>query len=251
MWGYRSIEKTITDFHKTNSYDVGVSLQGVFDPSTKNYGYVFMVGNNSTSSLLTAANANTGFYKMFYGDVWGKFLDSKLVVDLYADYVQTAPSTGIINPQSHNVLKAFVAYSFPQVTIGVEAYTQSIAQAVTNSQTKLVEDATVQAMSIWARGPIIKDKLGFFARFDTYNPDTDYNTADSYTVNTNFGSYTPTVKEQFYTAGLDFTPEKNIHFMPNFWTVYYRDQRDPATAGYLTNDHSLVYRLTFFYTFGK
>src|SRR6202000_2225331 len=67
-WGYRSIERTITDFHKNNSYDVGASLQGTFDPATKNFGYVLMVGNNSTSSLLSAANANTGFYKIFYCD---------------------------------------------------------------------------------------------------------------------------------------------------------------------------------------
>src|SRR5665213_575056 len=62
-WGYRSIEKTVTDFHKNNSYDVGAALQGTFDPSIKNFGYILMVGNNSQSSLLTAANANTGFYK--------------------------------------------------------------------------------------------------------------------------------------------------------------------------------------------
>jgi len=250
-WGYRSIEKTITDFHKTNSYDVGVSLQGTFDPATKNFGYVAMVGDNTGASLLTAANANTGFYKIFYGDIWGKFLNQKLLVDIYADYSQTAPSTGIIDPQSHSMVKIFAAYLHPKVNVGVEAYTQQITQGVTNSITKLPENATVNGLTIWAKGPIVKDKWAFFARFDTYNPDTQFNTGASYSVNTNFGNYNPTVKEQFYTAGLDFTPEKNIHFMPNFWTVYYRDQRDPATAGYVGNDHTLVYRLTFFYTFGK
>ncbi|MGZ3820691.1 MAG: hypothetical protein ACXVB6_08890, partial [Mucilaginibacter sp.] len=88
-------------------------------------------------------------------------------------------------------------------------------------------------------------------RYDGYNPDTQFNTADSYTANTNFGSYNPTVKETFYTAGLDFTPTKNVHFMPNLWVVNYKDQRDPATTGYVANDHTMVYRLTFFYTFGK
>lgn len=250
-WGYRSIEKTITDFHKTNSYDVGASLQGTFDPATKNFGYVFMVGNNSTSSLLSASNPNTGFYKIFYGDIWGKFMNQKLLIDIYGDYAQTAPNTGILTPQSHDILKIFAAYVDPKLSVGVEAYTQGIAQAVTNTATKLGEDATVNGLSVWVKGPIVKDKWAFFARYDTYNPDTNYNTADSYTVNTNFGSYNPVTKEQFYTAGLDFTPEKNIHFMPNFWTVYYRDQRDPSTAGYVLNDHTLVYRVTFFYTFGK
>src|SRR5580693_6334900 len=38
IWGYRSVDRTIADFHRTNAYDIGASLQGVFDPSTKNFG---------------------------------------------------------------------------------------------------------------------------------------------------------------------------------------------------------------------
>src|SRR6202012_1044538 len=89
-WGYRSIERTITDFHKNNSYDVGAALQGTFDPATKNFGYVLMVGNNSTSSLLSAQNPNTGFYKIVYADVWGKFFNQHLYLDLYFDDAKTA-----------------------------------------------------------------------------------------------------------------------------------------------------------------
>ncbi|MGZ3750868.1 MAG: hypothetical protein ACXVB0_16825 [Mucilaginibacter sp.] len=250
-WGYRSIEKTITDFHKTNSYDVGAALQGTFDPSTKNFGYVFMVGNNSTSSLLGATNPNTGFYKIFYEDVWGKFFDQHLLIDIYADQVRTAPATAAIGGQSHGIWKAFVAYTSKKVSVGVEAYTQKITNGVQNTVAKAPEDATVHGLSLWVKGAIVKDKIGFFARYDGYNPDTQFNTADSYTANTNFGSYNPTVKETFYTAGLDFTPTKNVHFMPNLWVVNYKDQRDPATTGYVANDHTMVYRLTFFYTFGK
>ncbi len=249
-WGYRSIEKTITDFHKNNSYDVGAALQGTFDPSTKNYGYVLMVGNNSTASLLSAANANTGFYKIFYGDLWAKFFDQKLYVDFYGDYAKTAAATATIPGQEHNMFKVFVSYNTKPITIGVEAYTQSIASGVTNTATKSPEDVTVNGLSIWVKGNIAKN-LNYFARYDTYNPSTNYITADSYTVNTNYGSYNPSYKEQFYTAGLDYNPTKNVHFMPNFWSVYYKDQRDPLTPGYFHNDHTLVYRFTFYYTFGK
>ncbi|GAC1306407.1 MAG: hypothetical protein NVSMB24_16710 [Mucilaginibacter sp.] len=249
-WGYRSIEKTITDYHKNNSYDIGAALQGTFDPATKNYGYVIMVGNNSTSSLLSAANAATGFYKIFYGDLWAKFLNQKLYVDIYGDYAKTAAATATIPGQEHNMLKIFASYTTKPVTIGVEAYTQSIASGVTNTTTKLPEDATVNGFSIWVKGPLAKN-LNYFARYDTYNPSTNYSTADTYTVNTNYGSYNPSYKEQFYTAGLDYNPTKNVHFMPNFWAVYYRDQRDITATGYFHNDHTLVYRLTFYYTFGK
>ncbi|MDB5016725.1 MAG: hypothetical protein JWQ84_1557 [Mucilaginibacter sp.] len=251
-WAFRSIEKTITDFHKNNSYDVGAALQGTFDPSTKNFGYVLMVGNNSTSSLLPAGatNANTGFYKIFYGDIWGKFLNQKLYVDLYADYAKTAAATATIPGQEHNMLKIFAAYNTKPITVGVEAYTQQIASGVTNTATKTPENATVHGFSIWARGAIVKN-LNYFARYDSYNPDTQFNSADSYTINTNYGSYNPTVKETFYTAGIDYNPTKNVHFMPNFWLIDYKDQRASTTTGYVGPDHTLVFRFTFFYTFGK
>lgn len=249
-WAYRSVEKTITDFHKNNSYDVGAALQGTFDPKTKNFGYVLMVGNNSTSSLLSATNANTGFYKIFYGDLWGKFFNQHLYLDLYADYARTAPATAVIPGQEHNMFKVFASYQSKPISIGVEAYTQNIASGVTNTTTKLAEDATVHGISFWVRGPIVKN-LNYFGRFDSYNPNTDFTSADSYSVNTNYGSYNPTVKEQFWTAGLDYNPVKNVHFEPNFWLVDYKDNRDASTTGYVAPDHTLVFRLTFFYTFGK
>jgi hypothetical protein len=249
-WAYRSIERTVTDFHKNNSYDVGAALQGTFDPATKNFGYVLMVSNNSQASLLSAANANTGFYKIFYGDIWGKFFNNHLYADFYYHVATTAPGTATISTQSNNMEKIFVSYLSKPITIGVELYTQQFTNGVTNSTTKLPENAQVNAGSFWVRGPIVK-KLNFFARYDTYNPDNNFNIADSYSVNTNYSGYNPTNKEQFYTAGLDYQPTKNVHFMPNFWLVDYKDQRATTTTGYVPGDHTLVLRATFFYTFGK
>jgi len=249
-WAYRSIEKTITDFHKNNSYDVGAALQGTFDPKTKNFGYVIMVGNNSQASLLSAANANTGFYKIFYGDLWAKFLNQKLYVDLYADNVRTSAATAAIPGASHGMFKIFASYSMKPITLGVEAYTQSFTSGVINQSTKLAENATAQGLSIWARGPIVKN-LNYFARYDSYNPFTDYDAATVYAPNTTYGNYTPLYKEKFYTAGLDYNPTKNVHFEPNFWLVDYTDQRASTTTGYVAPDHTLVFRFTFFYTFGK
>ncbi|HEY5325884.1 MAG TPA: hypothetical protein VIJ27_02695 [Mucilaginibacter sp.] len=252
-WAYRSIEKTITDFHKNNSYDVGAALQGTFDPATKNFGYIAMIANNSTASLLSAANANTGFYKIFYGDLWAKFFNQKLFVDIYADYAKTAAATAVIPGQEHNMFKIFASYNSKPITVGVELYTQSIASGVNSVTTatpavKTPEDATVHGLSIWVRGAIAKN-WNYFARYDSYNPNTQFNTADTYTVNTNYGAYNPTTKEQFYTAGLDYNPTKNVHFMPNFWLVDFANQG--PTAATVVNDHTLVYRFTFFYTFGK
>src|SRR6478672_5693941 len=38
IWGYRSIERTITDIRRTPSFDLGVGLQGKFDPDEGNFG---------------------------------------------------------------------------------------------------------------------------------------------------------------------------------------------------------------------
>ncbi len=272
-WGYRSVERTITDFHKNNSYDVGAALQGTFDPKTKNYGYVFMIGDNTQSNLTTVytpaslggtasptnPNPNTGFFKIFYGDLWGKFLDKKLYIDLYADYAQTsstiastAVASGSVGPQEHNMFKVFVAYNAKPFTVGVEAYTQKLDNAVVNTTDKVAESATVNAISVWIRGTIVKDKWSYFARYDNYNPDTKFDKNVNYSVNSNgYSSFDPTTKEQFVTAGIDYTPAKNIHFMPNIWLTQYKDQYDPSHTAYVPDNHTLVYRMTFFYTFGK
>jgi hypothetical protein len=271
IWGYRSIEKTIADFHRNNLYDVGVSLQGVFDPAHKNFGYDLMIANNTQAGLTTVYNPNipvsasnpnpaTGFFKIFYGDVYAKLLNQRLIFDVYADYAQTsstlssaAVASGSIGTQEHNMVKGFAAYTTPKITFGVEAYTQNIKNALVNTTDKAAENATVKAISVYSHGAIYKDKLGFFARYDSYNPDNDFNAADVYsaTPNTSLALYNPFYKEHFVTAGLDFSPAKNIHFIPNIWYIKYTDQRDADVTAYVAGDHTLVYRLTFFFTFGK
>jgi len=255
IFNHRWIERTITDFHKLgNSFDVGAGLQGTFDPETKNFGYNLLVGNNTQAAIGSAASPTTGFYKEFYGDIWGKFLDKSLYADVYADYARTAPATYLVGGQSHNMLKGILAYSVPWLTVGIEAFTDKIANGVTevSGTTKTPTNANAEGISFNAHGSIVKDKLGFIARFDTYNPDSEFKTsATSYTVNTNLGSYSPYTKEQFYVLGIDYTPAPNIHFSPNIWFDRFKDQQPTTATGYVPDDHTLVYRLTFFFTFGK
>lgn len=252
IWGYRSVEKTIADFHRSNLYDLGGAIEGNFDPETKNFGYDLMIGNNSQAALLSAANPNTGFYKAFYGDIYAKFLNQTLIFDLYADAMKTAPATAALGGQDHSMIKGFAAYTTPKITFGVEAYSQQIVNGLTNvTNGKVGENATVEAISLYSHGAIFKDQLGFFARYDSYNPDHNLNPADAYTVNTNLPVYNPFTKEHFITAGLDFSPAKTVHFMPNIWFIQYEDLRNSSTTGYIPDNHTLVYRVTFFYQFGK
>lgn len=244
IWGYRSIERTITDIRRTPSFDLGASLQGKFDPESGNYGYNVMVGNG------TSARPENDKFKWFYGDVYAKFLDKKLIFDLYADY-QRLNWTSTFH-HSRNMVKGFAAYTTPSFTVGAEAFVNHGQQDIVGNKetSKDTVSANAAGISLFARGTIIKDKLGCFARFDSYNPDTKYNDFNYTTYSGLTSAYEPNNKEKFITAGLDFTPMKNVHFMPNIWYNRYKSENSNLT-GSADHDYDLVYRITFYYVYGR
>lgn len=114
-WGYRSLERTIMDMHKIgNSYDMGVCLQGKINDKG-NFGYSLMIGNGS------GFKPETDKFKKKYLDIWGKFMDQKIIVDFGADneIAQTTPYR-----KSKTTLKGFVGYQTPQLTLGIEGFGQ-------------------------------------------------------------------------------------------------------------------------------
>ncbi|MGN6619277.1 MAG: hypothetical protein ACTHJ5_19030, partial [Ilyomonas sp.] len=171
IWHYRSIERPIADIRRTPSFDLGAALQGKFDPAKGNFGYNVMVGNG------TGARPENDKYKWFYGDVYAKFFDQRLIVDLYADYqrLNWTPSWH----HSRNMIKGFAAYTTPQITIGAEAFINRLHKDnfATEIATSKVDTLSVNAkgLSVFMHGLIIKDKLRYFARFDSYNPNDKIN----------------------------------------------------------------------------
>jgi hypothetical protein len=278
VWGYRSVERTITDIRRTSSYDMGVALQGWFDSKGK-YGYDFMVANG------TGAKPETDQFKWFYGDVYAKFFNKHLIIDLYQDYtrlnwspmvagqaeatVGTLPTANNFH-HDRNMTKIFAAWTTPKFTLGVEAFQNTImgdVQAIGTNNKAYYLTSKATGVSIFARGAIYKDKLGFFARYDTYDPSHDLSEV---TNNKNFKSYTaltanyePTTKEQFVTLGLDYTPMKKVHIMPNIWLNTYNSALSPTGSdGGVTYNKlnsnvtgikgsDVVYRITFYYIYGK
>lgn len=243
-WRYRSIERPIADIRRTPSFDLGAALQGKFDPAKGNFGYNIMVGNG------TGARPENDKYKWFYGDVYAKFFDQRLIVDLYADYQRLNWTSSWHH--SRSMIKGFVAYTTPQITIGAEAFINRLHKdnIATEIATSKVDTLSVNAkgLSVFMHGLIIKDKLRYFARFDSYNPNDKINNRffNKYIGNTsNYND--PSTKEQFITVGLDYTPVKNVHFMPNIWYNKYINQGYDAK----NNSHDLVYRITFYYVYGK
>jgi hypothetical protein len=238
VWGYRSLEKTIMDLRKIGgSNDLGISLQGKLNDKG-DYGYNFMIGNGS------GAKPEADKFKKFYGDVFAKFANQKILVDLGADneWTQAKPYQ-----KNKTTIKAFVAYQTTPITIGVEVFQQvqknnTVFTEAAPSTVKDTVNAVASGISIFARGPIGK-KLGFVVRYDYYNPDSKFNLNNVYA-----GSYSGIYTESLILAGLDYTPVKNVHLIPNVWYDMY-DNRYNTVNGLNKSSNDLAFRLTVHYIF--
>jgi hypothetical protein len=272
VWNYRSIERTTTDIRRTSSYDMGVGLNGTFDPATKNFGYNLLVATGNGDKPEATS------FKFFYGDIYGFFLDKHIVVDLYADYNRLNWQPGWHHDRQ--MLKGFVAYNSSPITVGVEGWVNNIrrdTKATLLSNPKAFDTLTTKAngISFFAHGDIVPTKLRWFARLDLYNPNKSVNNSlySQYTAISSPNGYMsygykmtysastgapasatatvdPTSKETFVTAGLDFLPYPNIHIEPNIWYTHYASQLNSTMAGYGPNNQDVVWRLTFFFVFG-
>jgi hypothetical protein len=272
IWSYRSVERTIADIRRTPSYDMGAGLQGKFDPASGNFGYDVLVATGNSDK--PAANS----FKWFYGDVYAQFLDKRLIFDLYADYERLNWQPGWHHDRQ--MVKGYIAYNTPALTIGAEGYVNTIradTKATFIGGGADTINTAAQGISFYVHGNIIKDRLRFFARYDAYNPNHNVNSskysgyagisspngynsvAYKLTYSPSTGAPTavastisdPTSKEAFITAGLDFTPAKNVHFIPNIWYTHYATQLTGAAATAEPNNYDMVYRMTFYFVFGK
>lgn len=241
FWGYRSVERTIADVRRSSSYDLGVALKGTFDEQ-HNYGYHVMVGNGS------GAKADKNNFRKFYGSVYGLFFDKKMMVHLYADYERLEWLPGFHH--ASNMTKLFVGYKWKTLTAGAEAFVNHAQNDVIATSPNGIDtlNANAGGLSLFVRGKLLKDKLGYFARVDIFQPYFGFENSQQYEGLSK--NYEPNNKEQFITAGLDFSPTKNVHIIPNVWYNAYRAQHTGlnGAAGY---DYDLAYRLTFYYTFGR
>ncbi len=236
VWSYRSIEKTVADMRGFgSSNDLGIALQGKLNDKG-DYGYNLMIGNG------TAQKIETDKYKKFYGEVYAKLMDQKLILDFSTDYEKSSSS------KSKATVKGFIAYTTNPITVGLEVVSQTQKNAAVDSINGVNTSAKVVpfGLSAYVRGQIKKDKLNYFARFDTYNPDTKFDEKNLYPKATPYPANK--YSENFITAGLDYTPVKNVHLMPNVWVDTYKNKLSSAT-GLAKSDYDMTVRLTFYYIF--
>ncbi|MFL5740446.1 MAG: hypothetical protein ACJ75B_09535 [Flavisolibacter sp.] len=248
VWSYRPIERTMLDIRRNPSTDLGLALQGKFDPASGNLGYHIMVGNG------TGSRPENDRFKRFYGDVYAKFLNKKLIVDLYSDYERLNWKEGFHHSKS--IFKIFVGYSSPQLSVGIEAFSQNNQSDYTVFPPSILGTPPTDTLSgrsrgisLFVHGMLVKNRLRFFARADQFNPYTDHGKGGTiyHALQSNLD---PNNKELFITTGLDFIVVPNVHLMPNIWYERYTNQNE-SLSGSSFRDHDLVYRVTFYFVFGK
>ena len=250
----RPIERTVTDIRRTPSYDFGAGLQGRFQSQDKStiFGYDFLVANSSGDKP-QALNVQT--YKWWYADAFVGLLNHRLIIDVYQDYNRQAWFTGDHGHAYRAMTKGVVTWVDKQFTLGVEAFTNTLGQCEvgTRAGAKDTLDGHSQAISLYGHVNLVGSKLRFWARYDMYNPNTKYDNSTYTKYATLYGvstTYEPNNKERFLSTGFDYSPVPNIHFMPNIWYNRYIGQQ-ANLGGRASHDYDLVYRLTFYFTFGK
>jgi hypothetical protein len=225
MWNYRAVEKTVSDFRGlTISSDMGIGLRGNFD-NAGNYGYTATIGNGS------AQKPEINKFKRYYASLFAKPVKG-LTLEVYSDY---EPFDDLAADVKRNklTLRGFAGYQAERFSAGAELVRQTQKNWVTKDA-----DIIPMGISFFVWGNILKgdaktssNMLNAFAKFDMYNPDTKNDTLG--------------YKENFFTAGLDFMPFKDVHFMPNVWLNSYSDK----SSANVKRDADVVVRMTFFYVY--
>ena len=212
QWGYRSVEKTITDFRGLGSLtDMGVHLRGTLF-SEGSVGYSLMIGNGN------AQKPENNRYKKYYAMVNGKPVQN-LSLEAYVDYEPAAQD------KDRTTWKAFLSYQEPSFMIGTE-----IIEQLQKRQDTLFADYAPFGISLFSWYQV-SDNWKVYGRIDYYDP-------NRLSVNTDF-------YERFISLGADYMPIKNIHFIPNIWINTFTDK---SSAG-RKKDADIVPRITFFFVF--
>ena len=262
IYGHRWVEKTISDMRGlASSNDFGFSLQGKYKDGK--VGYEAMVGNDN------AGKPENDNFKKFYGNIWAKFLNKRLILDLYSDYALTQLSpngAGLEHSTKSKLLsKAFIAWQQEQFTIGAEIMAGEWKNYSFHQDTAKVPDGSKKdtvsvkpfGISFFGKAVLLKKKvndknaplLALFVRYDMYNPDKNYNSALIYT------STSYHISETFYTVGIDYSPIPNFHIMPNIWVNSYKENAPITTPngvaikGMQKHGNDINYRLTMFWKF--
>ncbi len=217
IWGYRSLEKVILDRHGLVAIDdMGAGVKGKF-VSDGSIGYALMVGNGEGVKL------ENDKLKKFYGEFYFAPVKSG-VVELYSDY-ENGPDA-----QSKLTGKALLGYQVPSVSAGVEGFYRTVHNGAFNSVTPA--DSNLLGGSAYTSFQIVESVRGVL-RGDYY---------DANVLKTTIG-----LREIFSVVGVDYSPARDVHFIPNALYTHRMYKVTPAPGPALVDD--ITVRLTFAYSF--
>jgi len=213
-WGYRSVAKTLVDGYKditgkeidATSADIGASFTGIL---AKQLRYGFMVANGAG-------------YSHPEGDKFKKMSGYLHVVPVsglslvgYADYEKQAADAEALT------WKADVFFEMIKgVVLGAEYF--SYRNDLNKTSGKRYDTS---GFSLFGRAVLAPEKLNAFARFDSYDPNSEVGKDGTSLI----------------IAGLDWTPlHSSFKLQPNVWYYTYADS---------VKKDDLVFNLTFFLSF--
>ena len=216
FWGYRPLEKTITDLNGiVPSRDLGVDLKGkVNDEGTIKYWV--KIGNNSGN----APEVNK--YKRFYGFM--QFVPlSFFQFTVYGDYASYAPKVDALDKMAKSnsaFIGALMLNFFKKDTYsaGIETFYKTQQNNFAPNATSPLQSQNGYGISAygWLR---VMDKIRLVGRYDKYTPNTDLDKND---------------RTGLLLGSVDFQVDKNVSVMPNVESVSYSGLKARDLAGRVT-----------------
>jgi hypothetical protein len=211
FWAYRSIEKVLPDFRGYSpSADMGIEAKGFVDANHV-LGYTALLGNG------TGQKTETNRQKRVSGSLPIRWKDFH--AEPYVDY------ENIFGGNDRLTWQTMLGYDTP--------YHGAIGWVATNQvqHTPTGPYKEVRGQSFFMRVQP-KDVLGAFVRLDVFQPNH---------------RATNRVDQQFYIAGIDWQPFKDVHIMPNIESMQYVAKG----TGVVPPHHDLQARITFFWKFSR
>lgn len=200
IWGYRSVEKTITDLRgAASSSDLGIGIKGKLSESGT-LSYHILVANGE------GKKGEDNQYKKVYLSIPVKLAGNFDIVP-YVDY------EGGDNDMTKLMYAAFVGYKDESFQGGVELFQKTHAKAAAKGN-----DLISNGVSVFGSVKVAEN-IRAFGRFDIFDENTDVdNDANNYIV-----------------AGFDVEIEKGVNLIPNIKIESYEmSGLDPLAVGSLT-----------------
>jgi len=214
-WGYRSVAKTLVDGYKditgveidANSADIGANLTGSLAKYVR-YGVMFYNGAGYS-------HAESDKYKKIAGNVQLIPVAGLSIVG-YMDYEKQ---------DKDNSATAYKVDGFIEMVKNLVLGAEYVVYKNDKYLTADEEKYDVSGLSIFGRYIFNPDVFSLFARFDSYEPNSQVGDDEMSLV----------------IAGLDWAPfHKSIKFQPNIWFTSYSNSE---------KKNDVVFNFTFFMSF--